>query len=465
MTPVHLLKESRNAAVGYLVVVAAFIVVCVIAEYTAAVAAARVAAVAGFIWVSALLLSRADRTTYLNPAAFVAMQAILLYSAVFWLSLLLADAQWRSDAHRRFLGGYFGGVSELLVLVSGVVCLLVAIVPQYWKRPFQRAGALPYESARLCWGLCAAGAVAIAAYYTLESHHPAVMAFAVAGMGREIHNLLTPLIGFCLAAAVYCAAVLNKKFKLALLCIIGFSMWAMMEAMQATVPIFMLLGLLALWLAMGTYSWRRLAFMAICFVVTIGCIVALKTEIVNRDRPTNSSVSISEIFISKFVDRQMASAGCLDKVVSRAFSTPSEGSPIYFLAGPVPRVLWPGKPNLSRGSEFAEDFCGIARARQNSHSESITLLGEPLIEAGVTGLLLAAAVFLGILLAAQRLVCTQSMVGPIIVAALFPWLSAFQQHYALYLANLVKSFVIIAPFVALLLVWEWQRRRRPDEKT
>lgn len=54
----------------------------------------------------------------------------------------------------------------------------------------------------------------------------------------------------------------------------------------------------------------------------------------------------------------------------------------------VPRALWSEKPILSRGSEYAEKYCNQVGAAKLQHSESITLLGKPLLNGGILGIII-----------------------------------------------------------------------------
>lgn len=441
---------------------AGLLVVSYIVGSAETVIVARIASYIAFTGIAILLVSRNDRRCLLNPALLLSFQAIVLYSAAIWISTVVGEPNWVVKAQQNFLFNYFDGASEILVLGTGVMFLAFAILPLYareYPKAFPIAGT---ANMRLLWVVSIIGALSVAAFYILETRHPAIIEFAATRAGSEIHNAAAPVMAFCLAAGVFACSILGRFSLVTTVIAVGFCLWAMMQAIQAPVPIILLLALTSLWISTNTVSIRAIAATCVGLAIALGLIVTIKTHLINTNNPLTPNVSVRQTIIAKFVERQMASAGCLDQIVERAGRYDAPGNPFYFLAGPVPRVLWPDKPNLSRGAEFAED-CGMSGSRARGHSESITILGEPLIEAGISGLLAAFATLAVLLTLAWRLVVSQTAVGPILVAASFPWLCAFQQHFALYFANILKMVVIVSPLIIALMIWQRYSRPVRDE--
>lgn len=155
--------------------------------------------------------------------------------------------------------------------------------------------------------------------------------------------------------------------------------------------------------------------------------------------PANAAVKLSY--------RQLESGTCLNNAMEARWDQPGRNSPFYFAAALVPRALWPGKPSLSNGHDYGARYCTAGNFP--TMSNSVTLLGEPIIEAGRAGLAAAMAV-LAALLTGLTLLARRHPLGPAILAGLAPWLIDFDQHFAMYLANLAKTALIQAPLWLLL---------------
>ena len=149
----------------------------------------------------------------------------------------------------------------------------------------------------------------------------------------------------------------------------------------------------------------------------------------------------------------------MQKVVESHFDKPARNHAFYFAFAVVPRVLWPEKPSLSRGSEFAQIYCGFESDPGVPNDQSVTLIGEPIIEAGTVGLVTAQA-FLAILLVVVTAVLLRNRpTGHIAMAALLPWLADFDQNFSMYFANATKMFLIMLPFIGLLILFDRKFRR------
>lgn len=146
----------------------------------------------------------------------------------------------------------------------------------------------------------------------------------------------------------------------------------------------------------------------------------------------------------KLVYRQAETVYCLEF----ARRSPGDGNPAYALLGLVPRAVWPGKPDLSQGGRYASQYCGwsaedVATTR---HSASITLLGEPLIQAGGLGLAVALAAIVAITVWAGWAMMAGGAFGALALA-LMPWIVDFDQLFALWLANLGKFGLVAAAVI------------------
>ncbi len=201
-------------------------------------------------------------------------------------------------------------------------------------------------------------------------------------------------------------------------------------------------------------GWRRRVALT-CLVVLVSLSAPLAINALRYATFFDSvAVNSLETMRWKVVLRQTETVFCL-AVALRDGGKAELRDPWYFAAAVVPRAFWPGKPNLSNGEGYGQRYCGVPPATPGTpvHSASVTLLGEPWIEAGRPGLtaasLLLVAIATGLAWAWKR--------GPTlavaIVLALSPWIIDFDQHFAMWVGNLAKAaLAMVATAVFLVLV-------------
>jgi hypothetical protein len=166
---------------------------------------------------------------------------------------------------------------------------------------------------------------------------------------------------------------------------------------------------------------------------------------------------LGNMAISKTVFRQTETLYCLAfalRDTGRGGADPGFTlGPLYFVEGVVPRALWPAKPDLSRGHHYALRYCGYRPqdfpSPTTGQSASITLLGEPFVQAGPPGPLVFCAFVVVVLALLSRLWMRPGWPAAAVLATA-PWLVDFDQHAALYVANAVKFGAIAAVTVLVL---------------
>lgn len=310
--------------------------------------------------------------------------------------------------------------------------------------------ALPHQA------IIVAVTLALAVIYGLGYRPGSIVSFDAFGstIPQSVYEAMTPVL--CLAVAFF--------------------------AIQATVRprsvLFFLLAAAALVLALAATLTIRNALMVLvaCGVLLIGLPGQLNRRVIVaglilagiagtmgtwgvyhfRYGTGGVKVSLYEILRVKVGERFTVTYLCLSGAAAHGTTAEAPQSPLYFVQGLVPRALWPEKPVLSRGDYYSETYCGIAVDPQKPGSMSITLVGEPLVEAGPAGLAAAAAAWVVLTLGFTRLCLSLSAPGAAWLAAMIPWFADFDQSFALYLAQGVKSALIMAPFV---LVWWWWNER------
>ena len=150
-------------------------------------------------------------------------------------------------------------------------------------------------------------------------------------------------------------------------------------------------------------------------------------------------------------------------MIDRHTSTTPHYGPTYFLTGLVPRFLWPEKPSLSQGSVYAIRFCDRTETDiipGRAHSASITLLGEPLAEAGIPGMLVGMATVFVALGALSWGAWFGGFYTRSVTIALLPWLADFDQSLSFYIANSTKAALYMCGILGVIKLGECALRRR-----
>lgn len=163
--------------------------------------------------------------------------------------------------------------------------------------------------------------------------------------------------------------------------------------------------------------------------------------------------AMTKVAVSKVVGRQMESVDCLTGVIRHQELTPEASTDaLYFAGAVVPRVLWPTKPDLSQSGKTILQYCHpiLAGNLNTTHSGSGTLLWEPLAFGGLAGATIAQGLVLLILAAMSRLWINGRDIVAAGVLSLAPWAIDFDQHFALYLANLIKAGLVAGLCIALM---------------
>jgi len=345
---------------------------------------------------------------------------------------------------------YPGGTAELLIMQFAAFCFIVVAADCHF---LSGNAAWPvHERTDPRWRPVFAVAVALTvlgiAIIVANRHIASVGDVLSAGIGREILHAQGPLLSFCLATLAYVATDRFRVivlFVMAMLVLVGLTVSDL-----SRLPIFIVLSPLVLILAIVDVRWKEVAkFSGVAILVVVVSIVSVapfRSNFHQFDLVILLQGAKNQV-ISKLIARQGISGWCFDRVARNHLNRDNRGNPFFFVTAVVPRAIWPDKPNLSRGSEYAEKYCGMAVSPDAPHSESLTLLGEPVINGGAVGIVVA-QIFLGAgLLAATFLARRTGALGAISLAAMLPWLTQFEQHFALYFANAVKMFLFMTPIV------------------
>ena len=283
-----------------------------------------------------------------------------------------------------------------------------------------------------------------------------------ATLNISLRHLLPPLQAFMIFFLIRRTFISGKK--LTLLTVFSFCIFfvGMFAVHEGKIPIF--IGIVAL------FYWLRLTKItlgktSLCLLITLiiglaglqltsvmrspeGSIKTFFTGSPTTELAHGNIPRVLRAPLLKILYRQSATVYCFKKVLDYGSDAPFTLSDQFFwIKGLVPRILWSEKPKLSGGQLYTQKYCG--QPTYSHHNSSITLLGQPFIIGGNIGLFLN----IGLLifgLAGITLLTRQPLgLSTLSVVALSPWLIDMDQNFVLYVANLVKFFLIILPLIII----------------
>ena len=427
------------------------------------------------VFLTVAIIRSPGRRLLLAPIYLIGLLALVFYGLVPALYI-----HWFPEPIRLFrelapeafnqIASYVGSRGELFVLQFSAMCLaLTAVVSRYRPTLGATASAAPNGTP---FSTIAAGTsiftLGLASLFIVNRWAPDATAFFSTSLGREALHALAPAMSLCLAMIAFVAARGTIWDAAKAVAIIGIALGAMVLSGLAIAPIYMAFSAILLFSMVREVKLERFFLALLVMIAVVGGAI-LGTAIVRGNGAAISSGFSTTDFvvaklISKIVLRQGVSGNCLDRVV-RIFSGTEGTNPIYFASAVIPRILWPEKPILSRGSEFAELYCEQKGAKKIQHSESITLIGEPILRAGMLGLVVAELFIAFVLIAITLAGLSGGFVRLIAMTAMLPWLVDFAQHFALYVGNMVKMFLIMLPFIAILAWFGHIAGRRTNEES
>lgn len=415
---------------------------------------------------------------FLLLAGWVAAFFVLLPAALLGLTTddSASIASYLSPLHLEMARAYHGGIAETLV-VALCAALLIAYAAFLGLAPVSDAVPRPADDRPTDCKCLLTVVVALAAMaVALQAVAVSTGWFAGTGFGlvRQVGEGANPMAALALTLALHAYA---KRGRAAIRWVAAAMVIAAgAAAALLTVKVMFVALMAALLMAFALAPGRRraiLIFMATGMVA--GCVMVVGITNIRSVRPPDASLSetVSAVrvhleretnvrlllkpLVSKFWIRQAWTAGCLQAVAVRHLDERHpDASPLYFLRGLVPRYFFPDKPNLSLGTYYAIEYCGMSGADDINpnapHSASITLLGEPLIRAGWLGLAVALAFVMAVFGITTAVQLGGGDRAVVVTVALLPWLSDFDQSLALYTAVAAKTALYIGgAFIVSLL--------------
>ena len=246
-------------------------------------------------------------------------------------------------------------------------------------------------------------------------------------------------------------------YKVAYCLLIVFVLGGLVFVGESKIVVFILLSLLLYVFRISEFSFLRLVFMilaALVFVLALVQVVQHTYWKVGSNAESPPSSNYSKIFLGKGVLRQAATGYCLSNVLKTHSKDQFEISKqAFWIEGLIPRVLWDNKPSLSLGGTYAVNYCSKLPEYLGHHSASITLLGQPVIQGGMIGLILHGGILLMVLATIEKMNSNRTGLSTAFVVAMLPWLIDFDQDFAMYVANAVKfALVMTILFIPIYLI-------------
>mgnify|MGYP003669116378 CR=1 FL=1 len=425
------------------------------------------------VWlVRAVVLLQAMLTSYrmiwpstdirlVTPLFLLPMMAMLFFSVaptVFSLTGALPPAP--QAMYDRIIT-YSGSHSEFIVLQFIALCLLgAALLPDGPARK-GLLDRLDHGRRRRAMTGCLSIAVLCAVTKFIDTHAVPLAELPLAGLGNLFRTALPPILYFCLAAALAISLRCGRRAVYAALAIGIGSLVLFVLSDLARLPLSFGAFALLMMCAMISLPPRKTVLLCAAIALAVGLLAAAaysyRTAYIEQAAAAPGNPIVRAV-ATKLLHRQTVSGWCLEQARARHWDDAPRGRYLDFVSGLVPRALWPGKPNLSRGTDYAVTYCGAEINPEKPHSEALTLLAEPIIEGGLRGLLIGEALLLGFVGLLSVLMLRTGDIGIIAGTALLPWLTAFEEHLTYYLANCTKMLLIMLPF-ALALHWYAQRSR------
>ena len=416
----------------------------------------------------ALIFKCGPRRLLLSPLTHLAAFALLFYGwfpafSVVLMDLNLNEGLFATRDNYHFVASYVGSRSELLVVGFAGLCLGAFAIAAAMLSEYRRADTsdFRYQSPyTIGWGAIA-GIICLMLVLALSAS-PQFSALLGAPIGKELFSATPVLFSFSCAFLISTFGSKRRGHVLLGFLVIISGLFLLTFVNRAQMPLLITYALVSFIITLISLSARQLTLIALSCAIFLSAIMVALVVFRPAQATYAPATLMQRILImaeQKLLTRQAVSAGCFNKIADLGFEKDAGGNPFYFVVAVVPRVLWREKPNLSRGSEFAE-LCGEGGAFEAGHSESITVLGEPILEDGYRGLVVAEVTLVVALVVLSVFGLTGGPVRMLWLVALLPWLIAVEQHFALYVANAFKMGLILVP-AALALHWVLGRLAMP----
>ena len=452
--------------------------VCLACAFWAPLELSRVTVVVGFILLFIIDLKQARNTTMISAVFLLGVFSVSLFSivpAVFYLLTDLlssiynfhweeVDLPWIPSR----VPAYVGSNAERLVLIFGGFLILGHFMTRFIQEREISDSPPPFAHMPLLYLFAASAAITT----TLLMLHFMASGSQIMGMARAIFY---PVQGLLLLISLrHC---LDKKaYRIVGFCNFLYFISASVLISESRIAVFFIISVF-LFLSykrfFSFYSLIRIGLISVIIILIVVLsiqFVRYPQEVASYEKPSTSAEksTISWSWVAgkiywKVIYRQIETGACLKSVVEQHWGEKMVlRDQFFWLEALVPRIVWPEKPNLSLGHSYSYRYCGIPKAN-NGHSSAITLLGEPIIKGGALGLYVHGGILVIGLMIFSAFARRNGDAGAILCLSMLPWWINFEQHFGLYVANLVKfGMIILVTYIAILFIERYFVRRLDD---
>ena len=417
-------------------------------------AVSAIAAIAGGVYLD---LARIGALAALLALMFIELRSgrkrfltspLFLLSAIGVVFFSVLQGLWNGKMRPDY-ATFVGSQAEGIILAFCMACLVFFVLAsrENCNEPKEKT-IRPETLALPLFILAAAVSCFDIAAYSLNS-----LQISIPPIVGQAHFVAPPLISLCLCLLVRGAPARGRNFQLAIFLLLIATLAGLLYVREGKIVLFTLTAIFLYTIRVFDLSLRRIILASLAALL-IGLAFVSVIQITRWEAGTGEDATIETIFYQKVVLRQAETGYCLGNVLKAHAQEPFVAKQqLFWIKGLVPRVLWPNKPSLSLGKEYAVKYCLRLAKTLGDHSSSITLLGQPVIHGGIIGLIIHTGLLLLALAAIERFNANSAALPSAMVAAMLPWLIDFDQGFAIYIANAVKfALVMAAVFVPVAMI-------------
>ena len=349
---------------------------------------------------------------------------------------------------------FVGSQAEAVILtfcMAALVMYSLSLRGLSLNQPFQSTiiAKLPNYLILFLFSLAMSLSIFHISIYSFKIYQVVIPSFII-----NLNFIVPPLLALTLSMLIRSALPRGSIYKIILVLFSMIIISGLVYTGEGKVAVFILLGLILYVFRLFNFSIRWLILSGLVSLIVILALLMVLQNTKWYGTGGQVTGSLSNLLMVKSVLRQTETGYCLGNVLkTHSKDTFYISKQIFWIKGLIPRILWKNKPSLSLGGTYAVNYCSKQPKYLGYHSASITLLGQPLIQGGMIGLILHGGILLLVLAAIERMNTNRTGISTAFVVALLPWLIDFDQDFSMYVANAVKfSLVMIILYVPIVLI-------------